>query len=382
MTRPSLSPRFAAALGPGAIEHHDDAVTIQCAGREEAVLAVELCRDTRTRFEPGGSGRHDHVALRLAAADPLLDLWPEDLVGRVNAGATFAELDERLEPFGLWLPNETPRPDATTIGASFATAESGWGLRPSGAVRERALGVLAVDGNARLLKGGARVVKNVAGFDLTRLHYGAQGAFGMTLDFLFRLEARPEAVRWRALGCRLAELESRLQVARRPNSPTEGHVQLWLDPHASRALDGPREGAIVMALEGRSDVVARWEQSFGEGELNPERVRDFGYTDTKSPWRISLAPRRLLESWPSWRALLDDAGIAARLVVDLAGGNHRLAIDGDSPQELRRFERRVRGAGAKLRIPRDQRVEDEPHSVARRLKLAFDPHGLLPAVPA
>lgn len=118
---------------------------------------------------------------------------PDDLTLTVRAGTTLAELDAATAPHGQWCPLLPWGDDAGTVGATFATATTGPCAAVLGRPRDIVLGVEFVDGAGVVARGGGRVVKNVAGFDLTRLMVGAFGTLGVITEVTVRLRARPAA---------------------------------------------------------------------------------------------------------------------------------------------------------------------------------------------
>lgn len=160
---------------------------------------AEQVRDTREPLRIVGNGSWLHGGGPWAAATPLatralqgvVEYAPGDLVITVRAGTTLAELAAvagaegqmcALAPYGS--------PDAT-IGAAVATATPGPLSYGDYIMRDLVLGVQVVTGNGDITRAGGRVVKNVAGFDLVRLHTGAYGTLGVITEVSLRLHAVP-----------------------------------------------------------------------------------------------------------------------------------------------------------------------------------------------
>jgi glycolate oxidase FAD binding subunit len=135
------------------------------------------------------------VLLRLDRLDAVLDHQPGDMTVTVQAGCTLAALDRALAPSGQWLPLDPPRPDATTVGGALAANLSGPLRASQGTARDLLLGLVVVDARGALVRGGGRVVKNVAGYDLPKLHVGALGTLGAIVEATFRLRPRPPCER-------------------------------------------------------------------------------------------------------------------------------------------------------------------------------------------
>lgn len=127
----------------------------------------------------------------LAPLSGVVEYVPNDLTITVRAGTTLAELDAATGAHNQWCPLLPWGDDDATVGATFATATTGPCTDALGRPRDLALGVEFVDGTGSVARGGGRVVKNVAGFDLTRLFVGSFGSLGAITELTLRLRARP-----------------------------------------------------------------------------------------------------------------------------------------------------------------------------------------------
>ena len=118
---------------------------------------------------------------------------PGDLVLTARGGTTLGEIREATRPHGQWLALDPAGSDDGTIGATVATASSGPLRSLFGTPRDLVLGLEFVNGAGVAARGGGRVVKNVAGFDLSRLLTGSWGTLGVITEVTVRVHARPEA---------------------------------------------------------------------------------------------------------------------------------------------------------------------------------------------
>jgi FAD/FMN-containing dehydrogenase len=118
---------------------------------------------------------------------------PADLVATVQAGTSIESLRRRLADEGMWLAIDPPGRPERSLGSVVATATAGPLRHGFGPVRDHVLGCTVATGDGRLVKAGGRVVKNVAGYDLTKLHVGGFGGFGIIVDVHLRLRALPRA---------------------------------------------------------------------------------------------------------------------------------------------------------------------------------------------
>ena len=116
---------------------------------------------------------------------------PGDLTMGAGAGTTLAELDSALEAHGQFLPLDVMQPERATIGGVLATAAHGPLKHGYGGVRDFCIGVTFVTADGRIAKGGGRVVKNVAGYDLMKLMIGSYGSLGVIVSANFKVFPRP-----------------------------------------------------------------------------------------------------------------------------------------------------------------------------------------------
>jgi glycolate oxidase FAD binding subunit len=115
-----------------------------------------------------------------------------DLVVKVEAGARLADLQAALAPSGQWLALDPPEPGATVGGVVAANASGPRRLR-YGTVRDLIIGITVVLADGTVAHAGGKVVKNVAGYDLSKLFCGSLGTLGLIAEATFRLHPRPAA---------------------------------------------------------------------------------------------------------------------------------------------------------------------------------------------
>ena len=145
---------------------------------------------------------------------------PAELVVTARAGTALADIEESLGANGQMLAFEPPRhgPGAT-LGGIVATGFSGPRRPHAGAVRDFVLGVRIVDGTGEALAFGGHVIKNVAGFDVSRLMTGALGTLGVLTEISLKCLPAPKAETTRVVECSGAEAASRCRSRPRAFAP-------------------------------------------------------------------------------------------------------------------------------------------------------------------
>ena len=146
------------------------------------------------------------VALSTARLNKVVEHRHGDLTATIEAGATLTQVNEALGSHRQWLPLDPPWPDRATVGGVVATNDSGPSRHWHGAPRDLIIGVTLARPDGALAKAGGIVVKNVAGYDLSRLMTGAFGSLGVIVDATFKVT--PVAVSSRTLTVDLDSVEA------------------------------------------------------------------------------------------------------------------------------------------------------------------------------
>lgn len=140
-----------------------------------------------------------------------LDHQAGDLVAMLPAGATLRDVNAALGAEGQWLPLDPQSADRTTIGGLVATNDSGPRRHRYGTPRDLIIGIEVALASGRVVHAGGRVVKNVAGYDLSRLFCGSHGSLGMITSAIFKLAPIPPTSR--TVVARVARLQDAAQLA-------------------------------------------------------------------------------------------------------------------------------------------------------------------------
>jgi len=192
--------RLRALLGPGSVDRDPDNVPRVTPDSTDALAMVcRLAYDEGWKIRIEGLGTWlspdapADLAVSTRAIDEVVSVSPADLVATVQAGTPIEAVRRRLAEQGMWLAIDAPGRSDRTLGSVIATGTSGPLRLGFGAVRDHVLGCTVVTGDGRTVKAGGRVVKNVAGYDLTKLHVGGFGGFGIITEAHLRLRALPRA---------------------------------------------------------------------------------------------------------------------------------------------------------------------------------------------
>jgi glycolate oxidase FAD binding subunit len=145
-----------------------------------------------TWLAAGRPVRYGANPLSVAQLSGIVEYTPGDLTLTARAGTALGEIDVATRPQGQWLALDPFGGESGTIGATIATASVGPLAHAFGHPRDVTVGIEFVTGGGETVRAGGRVVKNVAGFDLTRLVTGAWGTLGVITEVTVRLRARPE----------------------------------------------------------------------------------------------------------------------------------------------------------------------------------------------
>lgn len=141
----------------------------------------------------GFPGRPADVLIDLTSLDRVIDYPARDMTVTVEAGIRIEALQALLKQQGQRLPIDIAQASRATLGGAIATNTSGPRRAGYGTFRDYVIGISAVDASGRLFKGGGRVVKNVAGYDLCKLLVGSLGTLGIITQVTLKLRPLPDS---------------------------------------------------------------------------------------------------------------------------------------------------------------------------------------------
>ena len=311
-------------------------------------------------------GAIEGVPLDVRAYTGIIEYEPKELVLTVRAGTTLAEIESAMESKSQMLPFEPPHYSAgSTIGGIVACGLSGPRRPYTGAVRDFVLGARILSGRGDDLRFGGRVIKNVAGYDVSRLMTGALGTLGVLLDLSFKVLPKPTENL--TLRYELDEAAAIRQFNEWAGKPLPISATSWHEGIAMLRLSGASAGVKAARQKLGGDVVANECASVFWRTLRDHE--DAFFQSAEPLWRLSVPSTTLplqlaMPQWIEWggglrwvRGAADAAMLRARIAA--AGGHVTLFRNGD------------KSAGV------FNPLQPALAKIHRDLKAAFDPENIL-----
>ena len=306
------------------------------------------------------------LALSTAALDEIVELSQADLTCTVQAGVTLERLQEALGRTGQFLPLDPRGSPGHTVGGALASGWTGPLRMRFGTPREFVIGLRVALPDGRLVRSGGRVVKNVSGYDMNKLHLGALGTLGVIVEASFKvfpLPARQLAVE-RRTGSSEEAWQEALRVLRLAQAPWALEVE----------RDAEGQHRVLALLAGPAAAVERL-------------ARDTGWEESAESWT-----ERARIGSPAWARISAPRARLAEVVGAIPGGGHWIAepatgtaewLDARDPAALAEVRTRAEAAGGSLVLlaaPDEVRAEvgtwgtpPPTLDLMTRLRDAFDP---------
>ena len=317
----------------------------------------------------GGNSKHQigreprGERLELQGYSGIVDYQPSELVVTARAGTTVTELQQALAEKNQVLASDPPQfGGRATIGGSLACNLSGPARPWCGSIRDHVLGVRLINGRGEHLRFGGQVMKNVAGFDVSRLQAGAMGTLGIVTELSLKVMPRPESsITIKRSIDAIGALRVTSEICRKPLPLTgafwnAGNLYVRLGGAASVVDAGSRQIA--------GDVL---EDDAGIWSALREMDSPF-FSNASDLWCVSLRPTaKHVMPEQDW-------------LIDWRGARRWLAAPCDRESLDEHFEEegveawQVRGAARDAEVFPDRGVTYQ--NMLRRLKAALDPSGI------
>jgi glycolate oxidase FAD binding subunit len=224
----------------------------------------------------------------------IVDYEPSELVVTARCGTPLAEVEQALAERGQCLPFEPPHFGAATLGGCIASGLSGPRRAAAGALRDFVLGVKLVDGKGRLLQFGGQVMKNVAGYDVSRLAAGSLGTLGLITEASLKVLPRPATEV--TLQLEMPQAGALERMNRWAGQPLAISATAWFDGVLSVRLSGA-----AVAVQSAQRAVGGQEIADGASYWRALREQTHPFFSCATLWRIavpSVAPPLALAGEP------------------------------------------------------------------------------------
>ncbi len=336
------------------------------------------------RLRGGGTKDFYGQALRGEVLDTVLlsgivSYEPSELVVTARAGTRLDELEASLAQEGQMLAFEPPHFGVgATVGGMVAAGLSGPARAAVGSVRDYVLGIQMLNGRAELLKFGGQVMKNVAGYDVSRLMCGSLGMLGLLTEV--SLKVLPRAPAEATLRFELEQANALQQLNRWAGKPLPINATCWVQ-------DGGRDLLYVRLRGARAAVDAAITSMGGVQEDNAQVQRDwialreqtlpfFVLQRDECLWRLSV---------PDTAQVLVLPGAADQLLLEWGGALRWVKAPANLARALRAAAAAVGGTATLFRhaVSTTEPAPAVFHPLAERLarihhdlKKQFDPQGI------
>ena len=293
----------------------------------------------------------------------IVDYQPKELVLTARAGTPLTEIEAVLAQHNQMLAFEPPHFGAATLGGCVATALSGPRRPYTGAVRDYVLGVRMIDGTGQALRFGGQVIKNVAGYDVSRLMVGSLGTLGVITEISLKVLPRPVAeisLQFEMSEAQAIESMNRWAGQPLPLSATSWHAGL-LSIRLSGAQSAVNAAHAKLGGEVMHDAPAFW-----------QRLRDHStpFFNKRPLWRLAVKSTHAALGLDDAAQWIEWGGATRWLTADLPISRlHQIARDGGGHASLFRGEPVIEGVFSPL--------SPALLAVHQKLKQRFDPRGIL-----
>ncbi len=312
-------------------------------------------------------GTLDGEVVSTAGLTGVISYDPTELVVHVGAGTTLTELQETLRNEGQMLAFEPPHFGAgSTVGGMVAAGVSGPRRPFGGSVRDHVLGAGLINGRGEHLAFGGQVMKNVAGYDVSRLVTGSLGTLGIITDVSFKVLPLPA-------------FEQTLRLDHIDAGEAITLMSGWMSTAAPISALAHTSGSLYVRLSGARKAVQASAKTLGgdvvdDGDVFWTQLRDHTLDDLGGDdvlWRVCVSP--------ATPAL--DFGDAARCTIDWGGAQRWVTGYQGDIESVRALASGAGGHATLFRGASDRSTVFAPLAPAvlkiqSRLKAAFDPKGI------
>ena len=391
--RPGTASDAVRGVVPGIVVEPADAAQVAAVLRaaDSQRLAV-LPRGGGTKGDWGNPPRRGDLVLSTARLDRIVEHAWADLTVTVQAGCRIARLQEQLRAHGQRIAADPLWPDRATVGGVLATNDAGSLRLRFGGWRDLVIGTTVALADGTLASSGGKVVKNVAGYDLSKLMTGALGTLGVITNAVFRLHPLPRTSRTLSIAALDARRAQQIVAAVQDSRLAHAAAQVRASEAAGCCVDVLLEGtpagvdAQTAALrdlaeapidEASGDVWQARQELWSPAGSGP--VVKIGSLVAELACTIDLVRRLADAAQVRWHAVLHATGLCWVRFVDVPADWPALVRD------LRGGVAPRRGSVTILRPPPGQAADPpdawddvgDARSLMAEVKRQFDPNGTL-----
>jgi glycolate oxidase FAD binding subunit len=393
---------------------------------DEVSAVLAACSQAGAAVVPWGGGAHMglgslpkkfDVVLALGRMNHLIDHEPGDMTSTVQAGLALSHFQSQLGRHGQFLGLDPPGGSRATIGGILAANASGPRRLRYGAARDLLIGLRVVHADGTVTKGGAKVVKNVTGYDMNKLYVGSLGTLGVIVEATFRLYPIPPSERTWVASFPTAQKagEAIAGILGSPIVPSA--VELLNDTAAvtvgAQSGATPRLGGVLLAVsvasvpeavDAQIQTVRGMMRGAGDGlaldgqahERFWAAVRDLDLGDgALMALKASVLPARVAEAMEHGERLAAQQRLRVAIVSEAGTGVLRYSFRADDGADriarlagvvdpLRAFAAGAKGSLVVLQAPPEVKATvdvwgpiGQSFAVMQRLKDQFDPGRIL-----
>ena len=371
-----------------------------------------------TRIELGNPISRLDVIVDLSRLNRVIQHNPADLTATVEAGVTLSSLQKTLAEHGQFLALDPPLPDRASVGGALAVGTGGPLGWQFGHPRDLVIGMKVVQADGKVVKSGGQVVKNVSGYDMSRLHIGGLGTLGVIAEVSFKLTPLPrhQATLLAAFDSSQLSLAAGLSISHShvmPLALTSFDNRFRERANFSASLEGNH--FLAVRLGGRPRTLERQVREcillcleHGATAVEPlddtdagdvwRRVADFGWDKNTTPvitGRASLLPSKITGVIGELEQTAHADGLRPAIAAHPGYGAVSVHWFGDGDEQMEHTVGNIlqeardavhRGGGRLIieRCPSPVKTAfdvwddvGEPLATMRRMKEQYDPKGIL-----
>lgn len=338
---------------------------------QELIEQVKHASNNGTKLRIVGGGSKDFMGRQVEEAETLslaehrgiVSYEPIELVLTARAGTPLVDINAALDEHHQRLAFEPPLFNGqATLGGTLACHLSGPGRPWNGSIRDHVLGIRLINGRAEELRFGGQVMKNVAGYDVSRMQAGAMGTLGVISEVSLKIMPKPKAsmtLKQAVTAPQAIDAMNRLSGQAKPLT-----AACWFDNHLYLRIEGARSAVDSTMTQWQGELIEN-----GDDFWSQLREQQLAYFSNDAPlWRFSVNSNAA--------HFLPDA----EWLIDW-GGSQRWLRGDFAVEEL---EALAVQAGGQVSLYRGgNRLQDVFHTqptalrqLHQRLKHAFDPQGI------